>query len=271
MPHPIWSGSISFGLVTIPIRVTAATEDHSIRFHRYHLADGGRVRNRKICEIEDREVDQDEIGKGYEITRGSIVPITDDELADLPLPTAKAIEIIAFIPADRIDPIRMDAGYYLEASQPAAIKPYALIRQALARSDRIAIAKFAWHGRERLGMLRVINDVLVLQALKWDDEIRDPSALAPDPVDLGNAEIDAAIRLMDTMVADDTSDFTDDYTEAVATLIRAKQEGVEPPHPRPEERPVEVVDLMDALESSVRRARETRSGKKATGRKPRSS
>lgn len=258
MPRPIWTGAISFGLVTIPIRVTSATENHSISFHRIHLPDGGRVRNRKVCELEDREVPADEIGKGYEVTRGTIVPISDDELDDLPLPTAKTIDIVAFLPADRIDPIRIADGYYLQAAAPAAAKPYVLLRRALERSSKVAIAKYAWHGRESLGMLRVIGDAIALHALKWDDEIRDPSSLAPTPVEISDEEIDAAITLMHSMDREDVSDFTDEYTTAVAAMIEAKREGVEPPHPVREEQPAHVLDLMDALRSSVDKARTAR-------------
>jgi hypothetical protein len=127
MPRTIWSGAISFGLVTVPINVQSATEDHSIRFHQYHLEDMGRVRYRKVCELEDREVDQSEIGKGYELTRDRVIPITDEELSNLPLPTAKAIEIDAFVSLEDIDPIRMGAGYYLAAGGQVAAKPYKLL------------------------------------------------------------------------------------------------------------------------------------------------
>lgn len=117
MPHAVWSGAISFGLVTIPIRVTAATEDHSIRFHQYHLEDQGRIRTRKYCEIEEREVSTAEIGKGFEMSKDTLVAITDDDLADLPLPTAKAIEIVSFVPYESVDPIRIGQGYYLEPDE----------------------------------------------------------------------------------------------------------------------------------------------------------
>ncbi|OSC51323.1 Ku protein, partial [Streptomyces sp. 4F] len=135
MPRSIWSGAISFGLVTVPIHVVGATEDHSIRFHRYHLADQGRIRTRKVCELEDREVRSDEIGKGYELTSTQIVPITDEDLRELPLPTAKAIEIVAFVPLASVDPIRIGDGYYLQPDGQVAAKPYKLLRQALARSS----------------------------------------------------------------------------------------------------------------------------------------
>ncbi|WP_456030396.1 non-homologous end joining protein Ku [Streptomyces werraensis] len=136
MPRTIWSGAISFGLVTVPINVVSATGDHSVRFHQYHLEDMGRVRVRKFCETEDREVFGDEIGKGYQLTKERVVPISDDELSSLPLPTAKAIEIEAFVPLQSVDPIRIGEGYYLQPSGQAAAKPYKLLRQALSGRRR---------------------------------------------------------------------------------------------------------------------------------------
>jgi DNA end-binding protein Ku len=261
MPHTVWSGAISFGLVTIPIRVTAATEDHSIRFHQVHLEDMGRVRVRKYCEIEDREVSQGEIGKGYEVSKDTIVPVSDDELADMPLPIAKAIEIATFVPYESIDPIRIGSGYYLEADGAVAAKPYVLLRKALERSSKAAVAKFAWHGRERLGLLRIRDDAIVLHAMRWDDEIRDPSGLAPEPVDLSDDEIAEAQLLIERMTFDDLSglDLADRYTDALADVIEAKREGKAPPgapeEPEPQGR---VVDLMAALQESVARAQASR-------------
>ncbi len=133
MPRPVWSGAISFGLVTIPIKVLPATENHSLRFHQYHLEDMGRVRTRKICELEDREVSTAEIGKGYEVNKDTIVAIADHELDDMPLPTAKAIEIAAFVSYESIDPVRIGEGYYLQGDGQVAAKPYVLLRRALER------------------------------------------------------------------------------------------------------------------------------------------
>jgi DNA end-binding protein Ku len=156
----IWNGAISFGLVSIPIKLVNATENHSVSFRQVHAADGGRIRYRKVCELEEKEVTQSEIGKAYEDADGSMIPITDEDLAALPLPTAKTIEIVAFVPASAIDPLQMDAAYYLSANGAPAAKPYTLLREALKRSDRVAIAKFALRGRERLGMLRVVDEVI---------------------------------------------------------------------------------------------------------------
>ncbi|MEV8605538.1 Ku protein [Streptomyces griseoviridis] len=197
MPRTVWSGAISFGLVTVPINVQSATEDHSVRFHQYHLEDMSRVRVRKYCEIEDREVSTLEIGKGYEVSPGNVIAISDDDLAGLPLPTARAIEIQAFVPLDSIDPIRIGEGYYLQAHGSVAAKPYKLLVKALGRSSKVAVAKFAWSGRERLGLVRVRGDALVLHAMRWDDEIRDPADLGLPAADLTGDEIDRALALVD--------------------------------------------------------------------------
>jgi DNA end-binding protein Ku len=260
MPRTIWSGAISFGLVTVPIHVQSATDDHSIHFHQYHLEDMGRVRNRKVCELEDREVSNAEIGKGYEYAKDQIVQITDEELRDLPLPTAKAIEIDAFVPADRIDPIQIAEGYYLAPDGQVAAKPYKLLRLALERQEKVAIAKYAWSGRERLGMLRVRGDVIVLNALRWPDEIRDPTELLPPPVDVPEDEVEGALALVEMMSRDDLDDpdFRDTYTEAIAQVIEAKREDKPLPAAPEPEKPAQVLDLMAALTESVQKAKVAR-------------
>lgn len=179
MPRPLWTGAISFGLVTIPIKVVSATESHSISFHQYHREDMGRIRTRKVCEIDGEVLSQEEIGKGYEVAKDRTVPVTDEELDRMPLPTAKAIEIVAFVEAGSIDPVRISDSYYLAVDGQVAAKPYALLRKALERSDKVAVAKFAWHNRERLGLLRVREDAIVLHSMRWPDEIRSPESLAP--------------------------------------------------------------------------------------------
>ncbi|MQY40394.1 Non-homologous end joining protein Ku [Streptomyces sp. RB17] len=260
MPRTIWSGAISFGLVTVPINVVGATEDHSIRFHQYHLADQGRIRYRKICELEDREVSQDEIGKGYELTKTQVIPITDEDLSNLPLPTARAIEIDAFVPLGSIDPLKIAEGYYLQPSSQVAAKPYKLLVQALGRSAKVAVAKYAWSGRERLGLLRVRDDVLVLHAMRWPDEIRDPTELLPPPTEVTEDEIKGALALMDTMTTESLEgpEFQDRYTEAIAQIIEAKREEKPLPEAPAPEAPAQVLDLMAALNASVEKAKATR-------------
>ncbi|MGW2528195.1 non-homologous end joining protein Ku [Streptomyces sp. NPDC001595] len=255
----IWNGAISFGLVSIPIKLVNATESHSISFRQIHTEDGGRIRYRKVCELEEREVTQSEIGKGYEDADGSIIPITDEDLAQLPLPTAKTIEIVAFVPADRIDPLQMDAAYYLAASGAPAAKPYTLLREALKRSNKVAIAKYALRGRERLGMLRVVGDAIAMHGLLWPDEVRAPEGVAPETgVTVRDKELDLADALMDTLGEVDLEDLHDEYREAVEEVIAAKAAGEALPEAPEAPKGGKVLDLMAALESSVRAAKESR-------------
>ncbi|GAA0667713.1 Ku protein [Streptomyces thermocarboxydovorans] len=255
----IWNGAISFGLVSIPIKLVNATESHSISFRQIHTEDGGRIRYRKFCELEDREVGNQEIGKGYEDSDGTIIPITDEDLARLPIPTARTIEIVAFVPSDRIDPLQMDSAYYLAASGAPAAKPYTLLREALKRSNKVAIAKFALRGRERLGMLRVVGDAIAMHGLLWPDEVRAPEGVTPDTdVTVRDKELDLADALMETLGEVDLEDLHDEYREALEEVIAAKAAGETPPELPEPERGGKVLDLMAALENSVRAARESR-------------
>ncbi len=235
MPRPVWSGAISFGLVTMPIKVLPATESHNISFHQYHQADMGRIRYQKVCELDGKVLDQGEIGRGYEVTKDTIVEITDEDLDQMPLPTAKAIDVVAFVPADSIDPIRIADSYYLAADGQVAAKPYTLLRQALERSSKVAVAKFAWHNRERLGLLRVKGDAIVLHSMRWPDEIR-----------------------MEAMATDDISGFRDHYREALENLLAEKSQGQQPPGAQQPTAAAPVVDLMAALRQSVESARTSR-------------
>lgn len=255
----IWNGAISFGLVSIPIKLVNATESRSVSFRQIHTEDGGRIRYRKVCELDDQEVPQAEIGKAYEDADGTMIPITDEDLASLPLPTTKTIDIVAFVPASEIDPLQIDGAYYLAANGVPAAKPYTLLREALKRSKKVGLAKFALRGRERLGMLRVVDDVIAMHGLLWPDEVRRPEGVAPDAdVTIRDAELDLADALMDTLGDVDVESLHDDYRQAVEELIAAKAEGVElEPQPTPAGGG-KVIDLMAALESSVRAAKEAR-------------
>ncbi|MET8165689.1 Ku protein [Streptomyces sp. NPDC005329] len=255
----IWNGAISFGLVSIPIKLVNATESHSISFRQIHTEDGGRIRYRKVCELEDREVSSAEIGKGYEDADGTIIPITEEDLSHLPLPTARTIEIVAFVPADRIDPLQMDAAYYLQAGGAPAAKPYTLLREALKRSHKVAIAKYALRGRERLGMLRVVGEAIAMHGLLWPDEVRAPDGVAPDTsVTVRDKELDLADALMDTLGEVDLEDLHDEYREAVEEVVAAKAAGETPPEAPAAPSSGKVLDLMAALEKSVRAAKESR-------------
>lgn len=259
----IWKGSISFGLVSIPIKVVSATESHSVSFHQVHTTDGGRIRYRKVCELEELEVPREEIGKGFDTGDGTTVQLTDADLAALPLPTAKTVEILGFVPAEEVDPIQLDRSYYLAGDGRSATKPYALLREALKRSGKVAVGKLAMRGRESLGLLRVYEDVLALHTMLWPEEIRSVSGVAPEEdVTIRDAELDLADTLMETLGELDWSELHDEYRAAVEQLVTAKLEGVDTEAAGREAAVVsgkgQVVDLMAVLESSVQAARQSR-------------
>ncbi|MGW0858643.1 non-homologous end joining protein Ku [Streptomyces sp. NPDC002690] len=262
----IWNGAISFGLVSIPVKLMNATENHSVSFRQVHLTDGGRIRYRKVCEADEEEVTSAETGKAYEDADGTLVPITDEDLASLPLPTNKTIEILGFVPSSRIDPLQMETAYYLSANGIPAGKPYTLLREALKRSEKVAVAKFALRGRERLGMLRVSEDVIVMHGLLWPDELRSPEDVVPDAgTKVRDAELDLADALMDTLGGVDLDTLHDDYREAVEELVAAKAAG-EPLEPAVEaDTGGKVIDLVAALEKSVRAAKESRGDAEGAG------
>ncbi|MFE5902173.1 Ku protein [Streptomyces sp. NPDC056488] len=270
MPRPMWNGAISFGLVTVPITLEPATESHDVHFRQVHLEDGGRVRNQKRCEIDGQVLTEDDIGKAYEVTKDHLIPITEDDLSGMPLPTARAVEVVAFIAADSVDPVAFGAGdYYARPKGEVASKPYTLLRQAFSRTDKVAVVKYALRGRERLGLLRPVGEALSIQGLHWDDEIRSPAELAPPETDVSEKEIEGALTLMETMTVDslDDLDVTDHYTEALNEVIEAKADHREPAAPEAERgETAPVVDLMAALEASVAKAKESRgeSGEPAT-------
>ncbi|MFJ2394471.1 Ku protein [Streptomyces sp. NPDC087843] len=196
-----------------------------------------------------------EIGKGFKVSKDTLVAVTDAELEEMPLPT------VALVPAASIDPVRLNGdSYFLQGDGQVAAKPYALIAKALARNTKVAVAKLAWHGRERLVLLRVRDGVLVAHVLKWDDEIRDPAELAPKDIEVTDSEIDAAVHLVESMTTDDISGFRDTYREALEAVIEAIAEGRRPPEPRTadEEQAGQVLDLMAALQESVRKAQSAR-------------
>ncbi|MEU4034473.1 Ku protein [Streptomyces collinus] len=260
----IWNGAISFGLVSIPVKLVNATESHSISFRQIHVEDNGRIRYRKVCELDDREVSTEEIGKGYEDADGTVIPITDEDLAHLPIPTTRTIEIVAFVPADRIDPLQMGTVYYLAVGAAPAAKPYTLLREALKRENKVAVAKYALRGRERLGMLRVVGDALTMHGLLWPDEVRAPEGVAPDEkVTVRAKELDLADALMDTLGDVDLDDLHDEYRAALEEVIAAKAAGEALPETPEPETGGKVLDLMAALENSVRAARASRGDAKA--------
>ncbi|MCB5910721.1 non-homologous end joining protein Ku [Streptomyces pinistramenti] len=255
----VWNGVISFGLVSIPVKTYSATNrSSSVSFVRIHDKDAGRIQYRKFCELDGEEVPNEEIGKGYQ-AGDSIVPITDDDLSRLPLPTTKTLTILSFLDAGEIDPLQMDKSYYLGPNGPAAVKPYTLLREALEHHGKVAIGKVAMHGRETLAMLRSHDGAIVMHALLWPDQIRSTSGVVPDGVEIRENELTLAETLMDSLGELDPGELHDDYREAVEALVTAKLEGGEPVAPASSDTSGgQVIDLMAALESSVRAAQEGR-------------
>jgi DNA end-binding protein Ku len=256
----IWKGAVSFGLVSIAVRLYSATEEKDIRFHQVHRDDGGRIRYKRTCSVCGEEVTYDDIAKGYDIGGGEMVILTDDDFADLPLSTSRAIDVLEFVPAEQVDPILYNKAYYLEP-EGTATKPYLLLRDALTDSDRVAIVKVALRQREQLATLRVHDGVLLLNTMLWPDEVRKPDFnFLDEDITVRPPELAMASSLIDSMAADFEPDaFTDNYRAALQEVIDAKVEGREVVQPEEaEEAPAAAVDLMAALKASVERARAAR-------------
>ncbi|MGW9077112.1 non-homologous end joining protein Ku [Streptomyces kronopolitis] len=253
----IWNGSISFGLVTIPVKTYSATDrTSSVSFVRIHEKDGAPVQYRKICELDGEEVPNEEVGKGYQPPGDdTIVPITDDDLSRLPMPTAKTLSILSFVDPTGIDPLQMDKSYYLAPNGAAAAKPYTLLREALEHHRKVAIGKVAMRGRESLAMLRAHAGALVMHQLLWPDQIRPATDVVPDDIEIRENEMTLAETLMDSLGELDPAELHDDYREAVEELVAAKLEGTEPAAPASDTSGAQVIDLTAALEKSVQAAR----------------
>lgn len=257
----IWKGAVSFGLVSIAVKLYSATEEKSIRFHQVHREDGGRIKYQRICSVDGAQVSYDDIAKGYDVGGGEIVVLTDEDFADLPLTTSRAIDVLEFVPAAQIDPILFNKAYYLEP-EGTSTKPYVLLRDALAGSDRVAIVKVALRQREQLATLRVHDGVLVLNTMLWPDEVRAPEfAFLDEQVEAREPELAMAASLIDSMTGDFQAEaYTDDYRAALQQVIEAKIEGREVEAPAAPEEPAAAVDLMAALRASVERAQSARQG-----------
>ncbi|KAA9375040.1 Ku protein [Microbispora cellulosiformans] len=260
----IWKGAISFGLVTIPIKLYSATEQKDVSFHQVHREDGGRIKYKRVCSVDGEEVPYADIAKGYELPTGEMVVLTDDDFADLPLTTSRRIDVLQFTPADQIDPIYFAKSYYLEPDGQGA-KPYVLLRDALERSGQVAVVKIALRQRESLAALRVRDGVFVLETMLWPDEIREADfGFLEEDVPVRPQELKMAESLIDTMVADfDPAEYTDAYREALQEVIEAKVAGREIVAPEAPAEQGPAVDLMAALRASVEAAKRERQGAEA--------
>ncbi|GAT69748.1 DNA repair protein [Planomonospora sphaerica] len=259
----IWNGAVSFGLVTIPIRLYPATEQRGVAFNQVHREDGGRIRFRRVCEVCGEEVPFAEVAKGYGLPTGETVVLEDADFEDLPLSTSHRIEVLQFSPADQIDPVLLAKSYYLEP-EPAGVRPYVLLRGALERSGRVAVAKVALRQRESLAALRVREGVLVLETMLWPDEVREAGfAFLEEEVEVREQEARMAEALVETMSGDfDPAAHRDAYREALLQVVEAKAAGrqvVRPPAPVGEGGP--SADLMAVLRASVDAAKRNRGGR----------
>ena len=260
----MWKGSLAFGLVNVPVKVYAATEEKDVRFHQVHDADGGRISMVRRCQVCGEEVAYQDLAKAYETSDGRTVVMSDEDFENLPVPGSQELEVVEFVPSDQVDPVLYDKSYYLEPDK-SALKPYVLLREALGRTDRTAVLKVVLRKRTQLAALRVRGDVLLLQTMRWPDEVRDASFEVLDSeVSVKDSESAMADMLVESLATDfDPSAFTDEYREALLAVIDGKvatgqataqvdasggiaQDGAA------------VLDLMEALRASVERSKAER-------------
>ena len=257
----MWSGAVSFGLVSVPVKLYSATENHDIRFHQVHGADGGRIRYKRVCEVCGNEVEYADIVKGYETEDGELITLDEADLESLPVASGnREIDVMEFVPSDQVDPLLLDKSYYLEPDAKAA-KPYALLREALRQTDRMALVKVTIRSRETLALLRVRDQVIVLQTMLWPDEVRvaDFDILDAE-VELRPQEMQMAASLVDSLGAEfDPTRFTDEYRDAMIELIDRKR-GTGETAPVPAAAAAgdgadSMTDLLTALQRSVEAAK----------------
>ncbi len=255
--RPIWKGAISFGLVTIPVKLYAATEEKDIRFHLLHKEDGGRIEMKRVCTVDGKEVAWDDLVRGYEISKGEYVILDPEEIEEAKPESATTIEIGDFVKLEEIDPIYFEKTYYLEPTDVGA-KPYALLRRALDESGRVAVARVVIRTKERLATMRTYEDTLVLETMFWPDEIRSTGAL-----DLPEGK-EASVRSKELQMAESLveslsdrfkpEDYKDEYRIALQELIEQKMKGEKRAARRRKPEP-KVIDLMDALRASIEESR----------------
>ncbi|MBM7503194.1 Ku protein [Agromyces aurantiacus] len=264
----VWKGAVTFGLVNVPVKLYSATEDHDVSLHQVHDADGGRIRYQRVCEIDGEVVPYQHIDKAYDDGERTVI-ITDEDLKSLPVERSREIEVVEFVPTEQVDPIRFDKSYYLEPDS-ASNKAYVLLREALESTERTAIVRMSLRQKTRLAALRVYEDVLMVQTLLWNDEVREakfPSL--EERVRISDKELELSKQLIESLSSDfDPDEFVDEYQQELRTLIQAKLEqgdaidtaatfGEQPE----KEEGGEVIDLMEALRQSI-------AAKRGGGEKP---
>jgi DNA end-binding protein Ku len=261
-PRAIWSGSVSFGLVNVPVRMYSAISETDLRFHLIHEPDGGRIGYQKICKEEGEPVPEDEIVKGFEFKEDEFVVLTDEDFDAAKAEGVKSIEISDFVPYDEIDPIFFEKTYYL-GPQSGGEKVYALLREAMEKTGLAGIAKFVMRDRQHLGCLRVREGTLTLEKMFFHDEVRPIDEIAPRNAKVSKSELDMATSLIEQFTGTfEPEKYEDTYRAALCDVIRAKRKGktITAPEPEAEEEPT---DLMEALRASVEAAKK-RSGSRSS-------
>jgi DNA end-binding protein Ku len=254
MPRAIWSGSISFGLVNVPVRMYSAIDEHDLHFNLLHEPDSSRIGYQKVCKKEEKPVPDDEIVKAYEVNKGKFVVLSDEDFESVQAEGVKSIDISDFVPYDEIDPIYFERTYYL-GPQDGAEKVYALLRQAMEDSGLAAIATYVMRERQHLGCLRVREGTITLERMFFHDEIRPVDEIRPRRTKPEKRELEMAASLIDQFSGSfDPAKYQDTYQKALMQVIRAKQKGktVKPPQGPEQEEPV---DLLDALRASLEAAK----------------
>ncbi len=267
MPRAIWTGAVSFGLVNVPVRMYSAIDTHDLEFELVHEKDGGRIGYQKYCKLEEKLVPEDEIVKAYEVRKGKVVTMTDEDFAAAKVDGYRAIDIEAFVPYEDIDPIFFERTYYL-GPEKGSEKVYALLRRAMEESGLAAIARYVMRNREHLGCLRVREGVITLEKMYFADEIRPIDEIAPRSVAVGTEELAMASDLIDRFTTTWKPDrYGDTYRERLLEVIKAKGKGKELSVEEPEalEAPE---DLVEALRASVEAAKKRRRPSSASRRTP---
>ena len=259
MPRSVWKGAVSFGLVTIPVKVYGATEEKDIGFRQVHAADQGRIRYKRVCEVCGEEVPFAEIRKGYEAADGRLAVLEPEDFAGLPAAEGRTVDVVQFVDVDSVDPTYFARTYFLEAEK-VGTKPYVLLREALAETGKAAVVKVALRSRETLALIRPDGDVLRMHTMLLPHELLDGAFAAPgDEVQVSEAEVGMARMFIEQLSGEfDPAAFGDDYRAALEKVIEARLEGVE--LPAAEEAPggSQVVDLVAALRASVEAAKKRR-------------
>lgn len=259
MARSIWSGAISFGLVNVPVKLYSATEQKDVRFHQFQKDTNRRIHNKRVAEGSDEEVDYGDIVKGYEYDKDRYVVVTPQELEAVEPGRSRTIDIEDFVDLAEVDPIHFEKTYYLgPADSGGSAKPYELLRAALERSNKVAIARFVMRTKQYLAAVRASGPLLVLETMYFPDEVRPPNVVEnlPEGVELSDKELDIAEQLIESLTSEwDPDRYHDTYRERVLELIEAKAKGEEILTEEPAEEGGKVVDLMAALEASLERAR----------------